>query len=154
MSDPVVRGRPEAAALCLEGTSEPSAASLRVRGALRALVPLGLAAVLYATGHPIGGGIAGTLGALAMLLALLSPTRGHAALMRVSGWLGERVAGVLAWLLLAPVFFLFVTPLALLTRRGANDRLGMRLDRAAKSHWQPVPRVTADERRRALSRPY
>lgn len=154
MSDPVVRGRPEAAAVCLEGAPKPSAAALRAQGALRALVPLGLAAVFYATGHPIGAGIAGTLGALAMLLALLSPTRGHAALLRALSWLGERVASVLGWLLLAPVFFLFVTPLALLTRRGAGDRLGMRFDREAKSHWQAMPRVAADERRRVLSRPY
>jgi hypothetical protein len=154
MSDPVVRGRPEAAAVCLEVAPKPSAASLRAQGALRALLPLVLAAVFYATGHPVGAGIAGTLGALALLLALLSPTRGHLALVRALGWLGERVASVLGWLLLAPVFFFFVTPLALLTRRGAGDRLGMRFDRQSKTHWRTLPRLTGAERRRALSRPY
>jgi hypothetical protein len=151
MSDPVVRGRPEAAAVCLE---QPAPRSRRQEGVVRGLVPLALAGLFFATGHPLAAGAAATLGALTLALALASPERGYAALSAAVGWLGEQVGHLLAWVLLAPVFYLVVTPLGLLTRRGQGDRLGRRFERGAASYWSARPALDRATRRQQLERPY
>ena len=83
------------------------AAALRRSGSLRALVPLAAGALLFWLGRPIASSIAVGLGALTLVLALVSPTRGYLALSRAIARLGEGVGLVLSWLLLGPVFFLF-----------------------------------------------
>lgn len=151
MSDPVVRGRPEAAAVCLE---RPAPRSLRREGVVRGLVPLALAGLFFGAGHPVAASVAAGLGALTLGLALLSPDRGYAALSAAVGWAGERVGQLLAWGLLAPVFYLVVTPLGLLTRRGRGDRLARRFERGAASYWSARPALERAARRRQLERPY
>jgi hypothetical protein len=151
MSDPVVRGRPEAAAVCLE---RPAPRSLRREGVVRGLVPLTLAALFYVAAHPVAAGIAAGLGGLTLGLALASPDRGYAALSAAVGWLGEQVGRLLGWVLLAPVFYLVITPLGLATRRGRGDRLARRFERDAGSYWSARPALDRATRKRQLERPY
>lgn len=153
MSDAVVRGRPEAAAPFAAPT-DPAvrlaarASELRRSGLFRALVALGFSALLFYFGRVIVGSIAGGLGTVTLLLALFSPTRGYAALSRLVDRLGGLVGTVLAWVLLAPVFFLFFVPFRMLFRRGASDTLARGFDRTRPSYW------SAHERERDLEKPY
>ena len=156
MSDPVVRGRPEAAVM--RSISPPSeamqAAALRRSGSLRALVPLAAGALLFWLGRPIASSIAVGLGALTLVLALVSPTRGYLALSRAIARLGEGVGLVLSWVLLGPVFFLFFVPFGLLGRRGRGDRIGRTFDRTATTYWITRPERSPEAERAALERPY
>jgi hypothetical protein len=156
VSDPVVRGRAEAAAVVLAAVPSlaPGAAALRRSGVVRALVPLAMAGLFVWTAHPIAAGIAAALGGLTLLLALVSPTRGYLALKRAVDGLGRGIGTLLGFLLLAPVFYLFVTPLGLLTRRGRGDRIGRAFDRTMPSYWRPLPDKPAEQRRAELARPY
>lgn len=149
----MTRGRPEAAALFAnpEGPAARAArraTELRRSGVVRALIAGAIAALLYFLGRPVLAGVAGTLGTMTLLLALASPTVGYAALSRIVDRAGELVGSALAWLLLAPVFFLFLTPFRWLFRRGAKDTLARGFDRAAPSYW------SAHGRERDLEKPY
>jgi len=106
------------------------------------------AAVLLFFGRTIVGSIAGTLGTLTFLLAVFSPGGAYRAL---SAWIDRFAALVgraLAWILLAPVFFLFFVPFRLLLRRGPADTLARGFDRTRPSYWSRHDRV-AD-----LEKPY
>jgi hypothetical protein len=52
---------------------------------------------------------------------------------------GSLVGTAVAWLLLAPVFYLFFLPFRVLARRGKNDRLQRRFVPDAKSYWTKRP---------------
>lgn len=124
------------------------ARQLRREGLGRALVAgiVGLGFGYF--GRPAVAAIAGTVGTLTLALALFSPTRGYAALSRAIDRLGEIVGRALAFLLLAPVFFLFLTPFRWLFRRGDRDALARGFDRQRASYW------SAHERERDLEKPY
>jgi len=62
--------------------------------------------------------------------------------------LSRLVGAILTWLLLAPVFFLFIAPFGLLRKRGARDPLKRRLDRSTDTYW------TKRDEARALDKPY
>lgn len=130
------------------------AAALRRSGSLRALFPLAAAALLFWLGRPIASSIAAGLGALTLVLALVSPTRGYLALSRAIARLGEGVGLVLSWALLGPVFFLFFVPFGLFGRRGRGDRIGRTFDRTATTYWITRPERSPEQERAALERPY
>jgi hypothetical protein len=124
------------------------AAELRRSGVIRAVIAGIFATALFFFGRPIVGSIAASIGTLTLVLALVSPTRGYAALSRLvdrfAGWVGS----ALAWVLLAPVFFLFFVPFRLLFRRGAADALARGFDRTRASYWDP------HGRERDMEKPY
>ena len=95
--------------------------------------------------------VAWGLGGFTLLLALISPLGAYAALQRGLEALGRLVGRLMAWLLLAPVFYLFVTPFGLLRRRGARDTLKRRLEPGAASYWRERPE---DERVTTLEKPF
>lgn len=156
MSDPVVKGRAEAAAVALAAAPSRTddAAALRRSGVLRSLLPLAMAALFAWSGHLVAASIAGGLGALTLALALVSPTRGYLMLKRAIDALGRGIGLLLGVVLLAPVFYLFVTPLGFFTRRGSGDRIGRTFDRSAASYWRPFADKTPEQRRTELTRPY
>lgn len=156
MSDPVVRGKEAAAAEALAAPVRvaPTASSLRRSGVLRALVAYAFASLLLYFEHPIASAVAGSIGTLTLLLALISPTDGYLRLQRAVEKLGELVGGILTWLLLAPVFYLFLAPFGLLARRGKGDRVGRRFDRGAVSYWSVRPERDPESTKAALERPY
>jgi hypothetical protein len=155
VSDPVRIGRPEAAAEIWAGQRRARttdlARDLRKSGAIRGVVAIALGSLVALVLHrPIVGGVAIAIGALTLGLALLSPTRGYAALSRGVDRVGKAIGVVLTWLLLTPVFLLFFVPFGLLARRGAGDRLGRVLERERPSYW----RKRAPEPPGSLDRPY
>lgn len=148
MSESVVRGRPEAAALFLGPPKALDASALRRSGIVRAGVAWAFAALLFFLGRSTVGSIAATLGTITFLLAIASPTRGYAALSKIVDRVAELVGRLLAWVLLAPVFFLFFVPFRFLFRRGLNDALARGFDPARPSYWSP------HDRPRDLEKPY
>ena len=140
MSDPVVRGRPEAAAPFAVpadpvALAREHARTLRKSGVLRATIAFVVASIFFVFGRALPGALVSVLGGVTLVLALASPGRGYAALARGVDHVGELVGSALAWLLLAPVFFLFFAPFRLLFRRGGRDPLARGLDRSAKTYW-------------------
>jgi hypothetical protein len=152
----VVRGRADAAAVVLAAPARvaPSASSLRRSGVLRALLAYAFAALLFFVEHPIGSAVAGSIGTLTLLLALISPAGGYLRLQRAVEQLGELVGGLLTWLLLGPVFYLVLAPFGLLARRGKGDRVGRRFDRSVASYWIVRPERDAESTKAALEKPY
>jgi hypothetical protein len=153
VSDAVVPGRAEAAApfavpVDPAARAAAKAATLRKSGIVRGLVAWVVAGVLFFFGRSIVGSVAASLGSLTLLLALVSPGRGYAALEKLVDRFAELVGQLLAWVLLAPVFFLFFVPFRLLFRRGAKDTLARGFDRGKDSYWSKHERV-AD-----LEKPY
>ena len=62
------------------------------------------------------------------------------------------VGALFAWLLLAPLFFLFFVPFRALFRRGERDRLMRAIERERASYW--VKRAPGPEDPARLERPY
>jgi hypothetical protein len=126
--------------------SDPGAAARRLererrenrrRGAIQAMVGVAAATVLYWFGLTVLSAIAGTLALVVGTAALVSPTVAYAAISRGVDRFAHWVGVALTWLLLAPFYYLVVTPFSLLSgRHGRNDRLERRLDRSAATYWQ------------------
>ncbi len=157
MSDPVVQGREAAAAEVLASKvaqAGPDASALRRSGVLRAAIAYAFSALLYFFDHPIGSAFAASVGTLTLLLALLSPTRGYLLLSRAVEKLGEGVGWLLTALLLAPLFYLVLSPFGLFTRRGKGDRIGRAFDRGALSYWSARPSRDEASIKASLEKPY
>ncbi len=109
---------------------------LRLFGVALALLAAAASALLLARGRALAGGCALGAGGLTGLLALLRP-----ALLRFVQRplaLGAALLGVVnATLLLTLVFFLWVTPVALLRRLRGHDPLCRRREPGATSYWEP-----------------
>lgn len=156
MSDPVQRGRPEAAAAIWswrerDAIERARIAKLRRSGVLRALVAMIAASALWLYfERPMLAAIALGIALLTLTLALASPGGAYVALSRGVDRVGALVGAVLTWVLLTPVFFLFFVPFGLLLRRGARDRLRRRFERERASYWTK----RAADRPGSLERPY
>lgn len=148
-------GRPQAAEVIWRWRERPGLereriARLRKGGIVRA----GLAAVIGTSlmffDRTIMGSIALTIAAITLVLALASPAGAYAKLERGIDRIGAIVGKIVAYLLLAPVFYLFFVPFRALARRGRRDRLMRELERERASYWQ---KRDPDEDPR-LERPY
>jgi hypothetical protein len=53
-------------------------------------------------------------------------------------WFGERMSRVMTAILMTLTFYLMVTPMAIVAHLVGRDRLGLKLDRAAKTYWIQV----------------
>lgn len=150
------RGRPEAAgAVWSPGSAAHARALAQARARRSTLVrgwigfAIGLGFVFF--GRPILGGVALVIGQALVLLALARADAWIARLDRLVGRTAEIVGRVLAWLLLAPLHLLVLTPYGLLFRRGRRDPLARGFDAGAKSYWRERGE---NERRGTLDRPY
>lgn len=116
-----------------------TAAQLR-RGVLLRTGLAGLAAaVLLALQRP-GFALFVLTAALTLGLAsLLSPRFLHPRIERSWRVLGRGLGLVLGTVLLVPFFYLVLTPIGWLTRRGRRDPLGRRPLPAGESYWTPRP---------------
>ena len=119
----------------------------RRTAALRAAIAGTAAGVFFAVGRPVIAGIIAALGGLTLSLALTSPLRAYAGLERGIQVISEAVGRGLSWLLLAPVYFLVMTPLGLFTRRGSRDPLSRRFEAERDTYWRP-------RKGRPIDRPY
>jgi len=105
-------------------------------------------ALLLYFARPIIAYVAFGVGSLTLIVGLASPLGAYAGLERGVAGLSRLVGAILTWLLLAPVFFLFIAPFGLLRKRGARDPLKRRLDRSTDTYW------TKRDEARALDKPY
>jgi fatty acid desaturase len=155
MSDDVREGRPEAAATVWDprGTRDDRparAAKARRTAVLRAVVAAAVGAAFFYFDRPVLASVVLGVGGLALLVGLLSPLGAHAAIDRSLAKLAHLVGVLLGWLLLAPFYYLVMTPLGLLTKRGKRDPLRRRPDPSATSYWKKRDPLRA----RDLDRPY
>lgn len=144
------RGRAEAAkaawtASRVHQDGARQVASTRRRALIRGWAGVAIGALLFFLGHPIVGAIAAVLGQVHVLLAL---ARAHAVLARLDALVaqtGEWVGRALAWLFLAPLHLLVLTPYGRLARRGHRDPLERGADASAATYWR-----ARDESKRAI----
>jgi hypothetical protein len=146
------RGRPEAAA-AIWNRSDPGADRKRARSLRRGAIVRGFVAAcvggaLYWFSRPIAAYAVWGVASISLFLAIVSPLGIYAALERAIQTLSEWVGTALAWILLAPVFFLFFLPFGLLFRRGARDRMKRRFEPDVETYWKKR------EDRANLDRPY
>jgi hypothetical protein len=152
------RGRPEASAAIWAwreaGHAEAdTAAALRRRGLLQAAVGLAIAAGLYfGLGWRIIPAIAAAVAVFTAMAALTSPTGLYARISRALEAFGMAVGTLVTWIVLAPLFYLVFTPFGLVAKRGANDPMKRRYDRAAGTYW--ITRTPDADREAARLRQY
>jgi hypothetical protein len=138
------RGKPEAARTAW--TPHVSVLAKRVRpawveAAKRSAVGATIAIVVYVLGRPEAAAVVALVSLLVVALAAVSPQAYHALdrfFARASTWVGR----VLAYVLLAPVFFLVMTPLRLLLRSGARKRWASGREPDRGTYWtrrDPAP---------------
>jgi uncharacterized membrane protein HdeD (DUF308 family) len=153
MTDEVRPGRPEAAAAVWDPRGprddRPTRASKARRTAILRAVLAAIAggAFLYFD-RPLFAYVVWAIGAITFVVGMVSPLGAHAAIDRALGKLGHFVGKVLTWLLLAPFYYLAMTPLGVLTKRGKRDPLHRRLDAEATTYWKKR------KGRRDLDRPF
>lgn len=140
MSEPVRPGLASAASTIWPWREQAERTNARRRvlqrgGLLRGVVGLAAAIVLFFVGRYVAASVVVSISALTSLLALVSPTKGYAALSAAVDTVGSWVGTLFTWVLLVPVFLLFFVPFGLIARRGANDRLQRRIDRTRPSYW-------------------
>ncbi len=145
------RGRPAASASIWrwrDATEDRgrAASSQRRAGVIRALVGLTAGGLLYYFERPIVAGVAWSISGLTLVLALVSPLGAYAALDRLVARAGRGVGLVLTWLLLAPAYYLVLTPLAWAIRL-RRDPLRRTLEPERESYW-------SERTSRPLDRPY
>lgn len=141
-SEPVVdRSRGAEAIWDWRGSKAVAAAAERRRqvrrqGTLQAIVAAVVAACVYLVWSPWVAAAVGAVAVLTAALAWLAPDRLYPRLRRGLAAFGRAVGTLVTWLLLAPFFYLVVTPLGLFLRRGRRDPMRRAIDRHAGSYWQ------------------
>lgn len=126
---------PEAPMTAPEKKSFDHLRRLQRRGLLQGMAGVVVATVFLALDRPTMAGIAGAVALAVMGAAAVAPLQLQSFLRRL-----ERIVGTgLAFLLLAPVFYLVMLPFGLLFRSGRRNRLAPRPDPDAATYWQPRP---------------
>lgn len=129
-------GRPEAARTVWDWrpveVHDPGP-GLRRTGLLRGAFALAAAAVFSVFAHLVVVVIVGTIGLTTLLLALLSPHKGYRAVHRFGDRLGLWVGKLIGFVLLPLLFFLIITPLAVVFRIQGRDAMQRR--RGDATYW-------------------
>ncbi|MGZ3419699.1 MAG: SxtJ family membrane protein [Polyangiales bacterium] len=116
---------------------DPTTAQLRRFGAL--WTPIALALFARTVHQPMVTWPLLAFGVASIALALVRPRALRPVFVALT-WLTAPLGWVVSRVLLAVVFFLVLTPLALFRRR-RGDALGVRLDRQARTYWIDRPRT-------------
>jgi hypothetical protein len=101
--------------------------------------------------HPVAALALGLLGALVALMAGLRPSL-LAPTARAWSRVGEAIAGVTTPLMLGAVYFVVITPMALLRRTLGRSPIAR--DRNASSYWVRRTPRSSDERRAEMERQF
>jgi hypothetical protein len=136
-------GNPKAAAAVwrwrdgqADSEAKPSAASVRLRGALQALAGYTVAALFYFFWSKTAAAIAAGLASLMLLCALASPHGLYALLRRLFEATGRVVGHATTWAVMVPIFYLFFLPFGKLMRRGRRDRMRRYYESQAETYWE------------------
>ena len=144
-------GKPEAARTAW--TPYASAISKRTRplwveACKRAAIAAVIAGVFVLLGRERMAVVVASIALLLVLLAAVAP-RAYRAIDRFFLRAGAIVGRVLAYVLLAPVFFFVITPLRLVMRTGSRARWKSSGDPRGSTHWK-----TRDRKAPRLDRPF
>jgi hypothetical protein len=120
-----------------EVASRPSAASVRLRGSLQALLGYAVGVAFYLFWSKTVAAIAFALTTGVLLCALVSPHGLYALVRRLFDATGRVVGQAMTWIVMIPIFYLFFLPFGKLLRRGRNDRLRRYYEREAETYWEP-----------------
>lgn len=113
----------------------PSAKQLRLRGVLQSGVTFVAAVALAWFGLRHMAIVAGVIGSVVLLAALVSPTGLFAALLRGMDALAAKFGALLNRVLLGAIFFGFFVPFGRLFRRGRRDALSRFYEPEATTYW-------------------
>lgn len=113
--------------------SRAPGSDLRRTGILRGAFALFVASVFAFFAHVVLVAIIATLGTITLFAALISPQKGYGAIHRFGDRLGVWIGRVIGLVLLPLIFFLVITPLALIFRLQGRDVLQRR--RGATTYW-------------------
>lgn len=136
-----------------DGSGEAAAAAkskaLRRHGAVRGAIALAVGTAFAASGHTVMAAVVGTIAAVTVLSALLSPAGLYTRLNAAVAWFARGVGTALTYILLVPVYALFITPFGLAMRRGSRDPLHRTWSSQTASFWTLRPATDdAPERRK------
>jgi len=98
-----------------------SLTKVRVKGLIRSAVSFALFALFYYLSWKLMSYIALFLGCFVLLATVFSPQGVLAALNRGTEKLGVWIAALITWMLLPIIYYLVVTPLGWLIRRGPRN---------------------------------
>lgn len=133
-------------------TESDRAGKVRRSAILRWAFGLGVAALaFFVFERPVLATVIASISSFIFLLALVSPLGAHAMVDGLFARLAKLVGTVLSFVLLGPVFYLFITPFGLLARRGQRDTLKRQLDPKSDSYWQERD---AEDASSSLEHPY
>jgi hypothetical protein len=113
------------------------AARLRRQGIVRGVIALSVATGAHFLHWPWISWIAGAMGSLTLLSALISPVGIYARIEHVLERFASLVGDVMTWVVMVPVFYLVFFPFGLIARRGRNDLLKRFYERSASTYWTP-----------------
>ena len=134
-----LRGRPEAARVIWSWRRDDPAVvddtSLRRTGLVRGLVGLAVAALFLLFAHLALAILVGLVGTVTLAAALISPRRGYGAIHRSGERLGLWLGRAIGFVMLPLVFYLVITPLALLFRLQGRDVLARRTPAGSTTYW-------------------
>ncbi len=102
-------------------------------------LPLGLGIATVIARYTLEGPTAvviGSLAAVSISVGLVRPTWGAPVFVAVS-LLTYPIGLVVSFALLAGIYFLVITPIAMLMRLLGRDPLERRIDRSAETYWRP-----------------
>jgi hypothetical protein len=149
-----VRGRQEAAALMWQWRDNGKAADvdratqLRKKGVLQGAIGLAVAGVFFALGFQIMTIIVASIASITLLTALVSPLGAYAAIEGALAKFALWVGGIVAWIVLMPVFIGFFVPFGLIFRRGPKDPMKRIFVPEAATYWRERQADTDVEGRR------
>lgn len=116
-----------------------SGASNRLKGVLQGCVTAGAAALMWLLDFRHLATVAGTMAAIIVFLALVSPKVGFTALQRLVQGLGALIGRVLGWVVLFALFYLFFVPFGALFRRARRDTMKRYYEADAPTYWDELP---------------
>lgn len=117
------------------GAVRARARRARRQGAIRALVGLVAAAVIYRYWSPVAAAVVASIATIVLLLALVSPLGAY---RRLDGWIAKLAYAIglaVTWLLMPLLYYLVFFPVGLLLRARGRLRLTRRLEPRAHSYW-------------------
>lgn len=144
-------GRPEAAAAVWPWREAPAVAAAAARASRKRLMisgALGLAASFGVAwlGHPTAAWVVRALAGTTLALGLLGPPAVRARAEALVAGFGVVVGTVVAYLVLAPMFYLVITPVGVGRRLLGTDALRRRREPARESYWEPRTRPSSPRR--------
>ncbi len=109
------------------------------------VAPCLVAVIVYYLGHHVAAGVLLAVGITVGIGTLVSVGFARA-FERMAAFLSLSLGTGLRWVLLAPFYLLFMTPMALFNRLWAHDPLQLGLDKTKETYWSTPPKSSGYDR--------